>query len=143
MFGIHYRQLLCNRRCNELIDASAVLLTFRGRQSTLIHPEYPQFTIDLRDPVDDLGRPETLLNGGPCRDRTSFQLIKSSFRARALFPVKTTTFAYPVVPPIADLGPIKFLNVLLIRFSNGTVCLGMALSLSNFEAPDRMCIKSI
>jgi integrase len=61
------------------------------------------------------------LNGGPCRDRTYDQLIKSSFLARALLSFKTSTYVAPVVPRFVDLRNDKALNVLLSGFSNGTV----------------------
>jgi hypothetical protein len=69
--------------------------------------------------VDVLGRSRTLLDGGPCRDRTYDQLIKSSAIARALLPSKTITYASSVVPRIADFAPIRPCRY-LGRLCNGT-----------------------
>jgi hypothetical protein len=81
------------------------------------------------------------VDGGPCRDRTYDQLIKRSFLARVLLPSKTSTYASQVVPRFVDLRIEKALNVLLSRFSNGTVVYRYELSLSNLQPADRMCIE--
>jgi hypothetical protein len=57
-------------------------------------------------------------------DRTYDQLIKSSFLSRALFYYKTISYAAIIVPRFVDLLTDKALNVLLGRFSNGTVVFG-------------------
>ena len=69
------------------------------------------------------------LNGGPCRDRTYDQLIKSISVWMVLLSSKPITYVSASVPQFLDLGVGKLLNQRVLTPFNGTGAVGLIVDL--------------